>query len=611
LVGGFFFLAFFDTAGQMSFEDNPTCSFSQPALTDNRIQKEIGDMVNYIRNLNIRLKLYVLIGVALLGLLIIGGMSFILMGRLNSVASDISTSWLPSVDMARDMSATLSNIRLNELGYLTAISEEVEKSSLQYLQSEKEDMDALLAEYGEMIDEEEMDFYDNAMNFWKQYDQADEEMMALAEQGSTEEARAILEGECVDLYNALNGAFNDIIVYNTEGSEDATEESFFIYKIAVIIMLAVIIATILVGVYFSFVVVRLIKMPVSEIADAAVKMAEGDLDVKISYTSEDELGVLAVQVGRLISKLRVIIDDENKFLARMAEGDFTVDSVCEEEYTGGFQPLLVSFRGIGEKLNETMLQINQSSAQVASGSEQVSSGAQALSQGTAEQASSVEELAATINEISSKVKQNADNAQQANAKAGNISTEMNVSNEKMQLMIQAMEDISHCSNEISKIIKTIEDIAFQTNILALNAAVEAARAGTAGKGFAVVADEVRSLASKSAESSKNTSVLIENSLKAVENGTRIAGETAQSLYQAVNGVNEMTDIIGQISEASSAQAHSISQVTLGIDQISNVVQTNSATAQESAAASEELSSQSQMMKNLVNKFKLKDGSSGL
>ena len=182
-------------------------------------------------------------------------------------------------------------------------------------------------------------------------------MMALAEQGSTEEARAILEGECVDLYNALNGAFNDIIVYNTEGSEDATEESFFIYKIAVIIMLAVIIATILVGVYFSFVVVRLIKMPVSEIADAAVKMAEGDLDVKISYTSEDELGVLAVQVGRLISKLRVIIDDENKFLARMAEGDFTVDSVCEEEYTGAFAPLLVSFRGIAERLNDTMQQI--------------------------------------------------------------------------------------------------------------------------------------------------------------------------------------------------------------------------------------------------------------
>ena len=568
-------------------------------------------MIHYIRNLRIRFKLYILIGVALIGMFVISGMSFSLMGRMNDMTNDISTSWLPSINTARDLTATISNIRLNELGYLTAISEDVQASSLQYLQKEKEEMETLLATYGELIDEEEKSFYDNAMNFWTQYKQTDEEMMALAKQGRHDEARAMLEGECVDLYNSLNNAFNDIIVYNTKGSDTATEESRFLYRTATILMAAVIIAVILVGVFFSIVVVRLIKTPISEIESAAIRVAEGDLDVEISYTSKDELGVLADQVRRLIHKLQVIIDDENKFLAKMAAGDFTVDSVCEEEYTGGFQPLLVSFRGIGEKLNETMLQINQSSAQVASGSEQVSSGAQALSQGTAEQASSVEELAATINEISSKVKQNADNAQQANAKAGNISTEMNVSNEKMQLMIQAMEDISHCSNEISKIIKTIEDIAFQTNILALNAAVEAARAGTAGKGFAVVADEVRSLASKSAESSKNTSVLIENSLKAVENGTRIAGETAQSLYQAVNGVNEMTDIIGQISEASSAQAHSISQVTLGIDQISNVVQTNSATAQESAAASEELSSQSQMMKNLVNKFKLKDGSSGL
>ena len=568
-------------------------------------------MIHYIRNLRIRFKLYILIGVALIGMLVISGMSFSLMGRMNDMTNDISTSWLPSINTARDLTATISNIRLNELGYLTAISEDVQASSLQYLQKEKEEMETLLATYGELIDEEEKSFYDNAMNFWTQYKQTDEEMMALAKQGRHDEARAMLEGECVDLYNSLNNAFNDIIVYNTKGSDTATEESRFLYRTATILMAAVIIAVILVGVFFSIVVVRLIKTPISEIESAAIRVAEGDLDVEISYTSKDELGVLADQVRRLIHKLQVIIDDENKFLAKMAAGDFTVDSVCEEEYTGGFQPLLVSFRGIGEKLNETMLQINQSSAQVASGSEQVSSGAQALSQGTAEQASSVEELAATINEISSKVKQNADNAQQANAKAGNISTEMNVSNEKMQLMIQAMEDISHCSNEISKIIKTIEDIAFQTNILALNAAVEAARAGTAGKGFAVVADEVRSLASKSAESSKNTSVLIENSLKAVENGTRIAGETAQSLYQAVNGVNEMTAIIGQISEASSAQAHSISQVTLGIDQISSVVQTNSATAQESAAASEELSSQSQMMKNLVNKFKLKDGSSGL
>ncbi len=562
-------------------------------------------MIGYIRNLKIRLKLYILIGVALAGMLVIGGMSFLLMGRMNDMASDISTSWLPSIDTARELEATLSNIRLNELGYLTAVSDEVEESSLQYLQKEKGDMDALLAAYGGMIDEEEREFYDNTMSLWTRYKKADEEMMALATQGQVGEARAVLEGECVDIYNSLNSSFNDIITYNTEGSDAATEESFFLYRTATLLMAAVMIAVILVGVYFSFVIIRSIKTPVSEIESAAIKMAEGNLDVEISYTSKDELGVLAEQVRRLIHKLQVIIDDENKFLAKMAAGDFTVDSICEEEYTGNFYPLLVSFRGIAEKLNDTLLQISQSSSQVANGSEQVSNGAQALSQGATEQASSVQELAATINEISNKVSQNAENARQANATAGSVSTQMNVSNEKMQQMMRAMGDISSCSSEIGKIIKTIEDIAFQTNILALNAAVEAARAGAAGKGFAVVADEVRNLASKSAEASKNTSVLIENSLKAVENGTQIADETAQSLLQAVHDVNEMAGIIEEISQASSNQADSISQITLGIDQISSVVQTNSATAQESAAASEELSSQSQIMKSLVQRFKLK------
>ena len=566
-------------------------------------------MIHYIKNLKIRLKLYILIGVALLGMLIISGMSFFLMGRMNDMTSDIATSWLPSVDVAREMSATISNIRLNELEYLSTDSDNKKRTSLQYLQDGNETMNTLLAAYGDMIDEEERNFYNNANDLWTQYQAAAEEMMAFAEQGRSESARGILDGECEALFNSLNSAFDDIINYNTKGSDDAAAESASLYRTATLTMAAVVIAIILVGVFFSFVIIRLIKTPISEIENAAIKMAEGDLDVKISYTSKDELGVLAVQVGRLIHKLQLIIEDENQFLAKMAKGDFTVDSTCEEVYTGGFYPLLVSFRGIADKLNDTMLQISQSSAQVAGGADQVSNGAQALAQGATEQASSVQELAATIDVISNKVNQNADSARQASKAADCVSVKMNVSKEKMQQMTHAMGDISNCSSEISKIMKIIEDIAFQTNILALNAAVEAARAGTAGKGFAVVADEVRNLANKSTEASENIAALIENSLQAIENGTQIADDTAQSLIQAVNDVNEMAGIIEQISEASSDQADSLAQLTVGIDQISNVVQTNSATAEESAAASEELSSQSQLMKSLVGRFRLKSGPS--
>ena len=561
-----------------------------------------------IRNLKIRAKLYLLAGLMLVGMLAVGVLSLLMIGRMNDETAEISDVWLNGVNESRMMNTIIADFCLNELRYVTATSDEKREASSANMAQLQSEMDALLLDYEKTLMEgTDRTSLEQAKKEWGNYLEIHSHLLRLGQQGRFYEARSVLDEEGKPAYDILSATFQEMTDASTMNAEQAKLSSERVYQYMICIMAVLIVALAVIGILLAMAVTRGVQAPVAEIERAAIEMAKGNLDIEIRYQSRDELGVLSDQVRELVRKLRAIIDDENQFLAKMAEGDFTVDSTCEGEYTGGFYPLLVSFRGISEKLNDTMQQISQSSAQVAGGAEQVSNGAQALAQGSTEQASSVQELAAMVKEISNRVNQNADNARQASAAAGCVSEKMNLSKEKMQQMITAMNDISSCSSEIGKIMKIIEDIAFQTNILALNAAVEAARAGTAGKGFAVVADEVRNLANKSTAASDNISALIENSLKAVENGTQIADDTAQSLIQAVNDVNEMTGIIEQISEASSEQAGSISQITTGIDQISSVVQTNSATAEESAAASEELSSQSQLMKGLVGRFKLKGG----
>ena len=238
----------------------------------------------------------------------------------------------------------------------------------------------------------------------------------------------------------------------------------------------------------------------------------------------------------------------------------------------------------------------------------MSNGAQALAQGATEQASSVQELAATIEDVSRQVNSTASHAKTAKEENDQSHQQINVCSGDMEALMQAMGKIESRSNEISKVIKTIEDIAFQTNILALNAAVEAARAGAAGKGFAVVADEVRNLASKSAEASKNTAVLIEDTVAAVKEGIDLSQETSQALQAVVDSSKKVLEAVNLISDATEEQANSISQISVAVDQISSVVQTNSATSEESAAASEELSSQANVLKELISRFKLENGS---
>lgn len=372
----------------------------------------------------------------------------------------------------------------------------------------------------------------------------------------------------------------------------------------IIITIILMVVFLAISSYMAYRLARQIGEPVKDCAQRLRLLAEGDLDTPVhEIHTGDETQILADSARTLVQGFRLMIQDMDEMLAEMSRGNLTVDSKCEEAYVGGYRGLLDSARKLSAQLSDTLRQINQSADQVSAGAEQVSAGAQALSQGATEQASAIEELAATINDISGKIIATADRAGDVHSQSSETGREVEQCNEQMFELVNAVRDIGESSSQIGKIIKTIEDIAFQTNILALNAAVEAARAGTAGKGFAVVADEVRNLASKSAEASKSTSVLIEGSARSVEKGMKIADETAASLQKAVISTENTVKAVDKITEATAEQSQAVSQVTQGMDQISSVVQTNSATAEESAAASEELSGQAVILKELVGQFK--------
>ena len=555
-----------------------------------------------IQNMKVRKSLILGYGVTIVVSVIIIIASLILMKVQQSQYEDILNRYAGTIETVGNARVTYNqaarNLRdavlsgdPNSPSVQTAIDKATELETI---------MTTLKSEYP-LEDKSELNTFDSLINTWKTAAVS----IANTVRTDIDNAANRLINECTPALNNAATAGNTLAEKVSTAQAEKIKEQETISTIAMVIIIVAMVVATLVVIRLALAIINSIVVPVEQVHEALNGFSKGKLDVSVEYHSTSELGEMCDAMRTSQKVLGDVIGDTCRLLEEMAGGNFNVKSKDTNMYVGSLSGILSSLRDINSSLSDALAQINQSAEQVSSGAEQVSTGAQALAQGATEQASAVEELSATIAEISNNSRKNAENSEVAMGHSRDAGTQITESAKHMESMVLAMEKISESSSEIGKIIATIENIAFQTNILALNAAVEAARAGSAGKGFAVVADEVRNLATKSDEAAKATKDLIDRSINSVKEGNDIVKLVSESLEKTVESSSKVLDAVQEITKAAEEESEAIAQVTEGIDQISSVVQTNSATSEQSAAASEELSSQAALMKELLSRFKLK------
>lgn len=444
--------------------------------------------------------------------------------------------------------------------------------------------------------------YDKCVSYIDEYEASVERAISYVSNDQLQQGRDELLTTGVTSANNAEAVMNTIQAEMDEASEEASELISSQIKGMAVIIVVLFVVSFLIAAFFFMTILKAITVPMAQLSEAAKKLALGDVEVECKKQNNDDIGELMDDFANMAAAIR----EQAKIAEVMAHGDLTVhvEPRCEKDILGKALQKMVADN------HATLSNIKESTMQVTIGAEQVATASQALAQGSTEQASALEQVTASMDEIADHTKGNASEASEANELVHNVKDMAVVGNEQMKSMIGAMNDINESSETISKIIKVIDDIAFQTNILALNAAVEAARAGVHGKGFAVVAEEVRNLAAKSASAASETAEMIEDSIRKVNNGTKLAEETAKSLDEIVGSIDKIVALISDIAVASNDQATAVTQIGQAIGQVSTVVQTNSATSEQCASASEELSNQAATLRNLMANYKLSAGKQG-
>ncbi len=553
-----------------------------------------------INDMTVRNKI-TLFSVLMLGLmLIISAVGLWSSNMVNKARTNLNNSALAQFDITQGF-ADFCNIKVRVRNILFVyysdpdalqqqeqMIEEYKADARKYLDLFEERMVSLSPEI-----QEQYQTVEDEINLWYESTQSDIDM---AKAGQVDQAvnDLIVNGKVIadDVENGLIELINTIEA-DTKAKEATIQQQLVGLTI---VQVVVMVLAVLITIMYCLFLIKAITRPMSKLSVAAKKMTLGDIDVDCEKIYNDDLGELLDEFAQMADAIR----EQTRITEAISKGDLSIESNprSDRDVLGKAIVRLLS------ENNMTLSNVKEASAQITVGSEQVANASQALAQGSTEQASAIQQVTASMDEVTQRTKANATEAGEANVLVQNIKEMATSGNEQMKSMIGAMDDINASSETISKIIKTIDDIAFQTNILALNAAVEAARAGVHGKGFAVVAEEVRNLAAKSAAAASETAEMIDDTIHKVGNGTKIAQDTAKSLDEIVTSIDEIVGLISNITTSSNDQATAISQIDQAISQVSTVVQTNAATSQQCAAASEELSNQAVTLKNLMARYQL-------